>query len=160
MPADCLFFDQIGARPWRHDFNPAASSPLAYYDGWLSLFAPYADRCLMVEDGWDRLAASFSGFDSSLMLMAARVRRGRPAASGRNWTPFRSRSGCSTTRCCSTSTTCSRRRSRPTPEILTWNLAFGFMLSYDWAGRASESPWLGIATAFQRALGPHFAGQR
>ena len=24
VPADCLFFDQIGARPWRRDFNPAA----------------------------------------------------------------------------------------------------------------------------------------
>ena len=114
MAADCLFFDQIGARPWRYDFNPAAPSPLAYYDGWLSVFAPYADRCLMVEDGWDRLAASFSGFDSSLLLMerefdwldrTVRRRAGRPS---------RSRSGSSTTRCSSTSTTCSRRRSRPT----------------------------------------------
>ena len=68
-PADCRFFDQIGARPWRPDFNPAESSPVAYDDAWLSLFAPYGDRCLMVEDGWDRLAASFSGFQGGLLLM-------------------------------------------------------------------------------------------
>src|SRR5436189_3384249 len=33
VPADCLFFDQIGARPWLRDFNPAAPNPLAYDDG-------------------------------------------------------------------------------------------------------------------------------
>src|SRR5581483_11826968 len=69
VPADCLFFDQIGARPWLRDFNPSSPTPLAYEDGWLGLMSPYADRCLMVEDGWDRLAATFVGFDGSLMLM-------------------------------------------------------------------------------------------
>src|SRR5438876_9676557 len=29
VPADCVFLDQIGARPWRYDFNPAERSPLA-----------------------------------------------------------------------------------------------------------------------------------
>src|SRR5439155_8791529 len=58
VPADCVFLDQIGARSWRYDFNPAEPTPLAYYDGWLALLKPYASRCLMVEDGWDRLAAT------------------------------------------------------------------------------------------------------
>jgi hypothetical protein len=31
------------------------------------------------------------------------------------------------------------------------------MLSYDWSAGA-DSPWLTIASAFQRALGPHYAG--
>ncbi len=46
------------------------------------------------------------------------------------------------------------------PEILTWNLAFGFLLSYTWDEQAHslESPWLAIVTAFQRALGPRYAG--
>jgi hypothetical protein len=35
VPVDCVFFDQIGARPWRRDFNPAEPTPLAYDDGWL-----------------------------------------------------------------------------------------------------------------------------
>jgi hypothetical protein len=62
VPADCLFFDQLGARPWVRDFNPASPNPIAYYDGWLATMAPYSDRCLMVEDGWDRLARDFTGF--------------------------------------------------------------------------------------------------
>ena len=43
------------------------------------------------------------------------------------------------------------------PEILTWNLAYGYMLSYNW-GIGLGGPWLGIVTAFQQALGPHYAG--
>ena len=43
------------------------------------------------------------------------------------------------------------------PEMLTWNVAYGWMLSYNW-GAGLGSPWLGIVTAFQQALGPHVAG--
>ncbi len=45
-------------------------------------------------------------------------------------------------------------------EILTWNLAYGFMLSYAWDDRHDtlSSPWLGLVADFQRALGPHYAG--
>jgi hypothetical protein len=75
--ADCLFFDQLGARPWRRDFNPAAPNPLAYYDGWLSLFAQHQGRCAMAEDGWDRLAESFAGFHGGLLQMS-RSRVGEP----------------------------------------------------------------------------------
>src|SRR3712207_6908139 len=35
VPADCLFFDQLGARPWQRDLSSSAPSPEAYYDGWL-----------------------------------------------------------------------------------------------------------------------------
>jgi hypothetical protein len=46
-------------------------------------------------------------------------------------------------------------------ELLTWNLAFGFQLSYEWNGWTGslESPWLAVVGAFQRALGPHYAGR-
>ena len=46
------------------------------------------------------------------------------------------------------------------PQILTWNLAFGFLLPYYWDEQANslESPWFPIVTAFQRALGPRYAG--
>ena len=156
VPADCLFFDQIGARPWRYDFNPAAPSPLSYYDGWLSLFAPYADRCLMVEDGWDRLAASFSGFDSSLMLME----RGFSWLTGRfgpDWKTFPLALWLFHDKVLLYQHDLFEKTFTADPEILTWNVAYGYMLSYDWA-LGLDGPWLGIATAFQRALGPHVAG--
>ena len=56
LSIDCLFLDQVGARPRLRDFNPVAPGPLAYADGWLRLLDANDGSCLMVEDGWDRLA--------------------------------------------------------------------------------------------------------
>src|SRR5262249_47672731 len=69
VPADCLFLDQLGARPWLYDFTPASASPTGYDDGWLAVVAQYRDRCLMVEDGWDRLARDAVGFHGSALMM-------------------------------------------------------------------------------------------
>jgi hypothetical protein len=156
VPSDCLFFDQIGARPWRYDFNPAAGSPLAYYDGWLSVFAPYSNRCLMVEDGWDRLAASFSGFASSLMLMQ-REFDWLDQRFGPDWQTFPLALWLVHDKVLLYQHDLFDGTFTTDPEILTWNLAYGYMLSYNWSGGLG-GPWLGIASAFQRALGPHYAG--
>ncbi len=156
VPADCLFFDQIGARPWRYDFNPAAANPLDYYDGWLSLFTPYADRCLMVEDGWDRLAASFSGFDSSLMLMQ-REFDWLDERFGPTWQTFPLALWLLHDKVLMYQHDLFDGTFTADPEILTWNLAYGYMLSYNWSVGLG-GPWLEIVTAFQRALGPHYAG--
>ncbi len=155
-PVDCLFFDQIGARPWRYDFNPAGASPLAYYDGWLSVFAPYSDRCLMVEDGWDRLGASFSGFDSSLMLMQ-REFDWLDGRFGPSWDTFPLALWLLHDKVLLYQHDLFDGTFTADPEILTWNLAYGYVLSYNW-GSGLDGPWLGIVTAFQQALGPHYAG--
>jgi len=44
---------------------------------------------------------------------------------------------------------------------LTFNVAFGFMLSYSWDGATDsvDSPWLDVAASYQHALGPYSAGQ-
>jgi hypothetical protein len=156
-PADCIFFDQIGARPWRYDFNPAAATPLAYYDGWLSLFAPYSDRCLMVEDGWDRLAASFSGFDSSLILMEREFDYLDLRFGTGNWSTFPLALWLLHDKVLLYQHDLFDGTFTADPEMLTWNVAYGWMLSYNW-GAGLGSPWLGIVTAFQQALGPHVAG--
>jgi hypothetical protein len=153
---DCLFFDQIGARPWRYDFNPAATSPLDYYDGWLSLFEPFQNRCLMVEDGWDRLGASFSGLDSSLMLMQ-REFDWLDQRFGTDWTPYPLALWLLHDKVLFYQHDLFDGTFTADPEILTWNLAYGYMLSYNWA-TGTDSPWLGIVTAFQRVLGPLYAG--
>jgi hypothetical protein len=49
------------------------------------------------------------------------------------------------------------------PEVLTFNLAFGFMLSYTWDGEngsIDDDPWLGLVGKVQRTLGPYYAGRR
>ena len=48
------------------------------------------------------------------------------------------------------------------PEALTFNLAFGFVLSYNWDGETGsiDSPWMALAGEVQRTLGPLYAGKR
>jgi hypothetical protein len=156
VSADCLFFDQIGARPWRYDFNPAGSGPLGYYDGWLSLFAQAPNGCLMVEDGWDRLAASFSGFDSSLLLMQREFDY-LDQHFGASWDTFPLALWLVHDKVLMYQHDLFDGTFTADPQILAWNIAYGYMLSYNW-GAGLDGPWLGIATAFQQALGPHFAG--
>ena len=88
VPADCLFLDQLGARPWLRDFNPASPTPLAYDDGWLAVMAPYASRCLMVEDGWDRLARDVIGFHGGLLMMSRELDLPNTFFGAGNWEPY------------------------------------------------------------------------
>ncbi len=160
VPADCVFIDQIGARPWRLDFNPLSSTPLAYDDGWLALVAPYANRCLMVEDGWDRLAQSSVGFHGSL-LQGDRADDYPNLAYGRgNWEPYPLALWLLHDKVLMYQHALYDGTMTADPEVLRWNMAFGLMLSYSWDATQGtlDSPWLGLVGAVQSALGPLFAG--
>jgi len=46
-------------------------------------------------------------------------------------------------------------------STLAWNLAFGYMLSYDLGyGGGLDNPWLGIVSAFQKHVVGRYAGER
>ncbi len=160
VPANCLFFDQIGARPWRLDFNPAAPTPLAYDDGWLSLMAPFRSRCLMVEDGWDRLASPFVGFAGGLQLMQREFDWLDDQWGKGTWETYPLADWLVHDKVLLYQHDLYDDTMTTDREILTWNLAYGFMLSYAWDQRYDtlSSPWLELAGDFQRALGPHYAG--
>ena len=160
LPIDCLFLDQIGARPWVRDFNPASPTPLAYDDGWLALMAPYGDRCLMVEDGWDRLAATFAGFHGGLLLMHREHDIPNLDWGPGDWDPYPLADWLLHDKVLLYQHDLYEGTMTADPEVLTWNLAFGFQLSYSWNGLTGslDSPWLDAAGSFERALGPHYAG--
>jgi hypothetical protein len=161
VPADCLFFDQIGARPWRRDFNPAAPSPLAYYDGWLSLFAPYAGRCVMVEDGWDRLASMSSGFHGGVLQMSRQFEWPNTHWGEGNWEPYPIAGRLFGDKVLMYQHDLYEQSMTTDPETLTFNVAFGFVLSYAWDESSSpDSPWAKLVGQVQRTLGPHYAGRR
>jgi hypothetical protein len=160
VPADCLFFDQIGARPWRRDFNPAAPTPLAYYDGWLSLFRPYADRCVMAEDGWDRLAATFSGFHGGILQMSRQFEWPNDRWGQGNWEPYPIAGWLFGDKVLMYQHDLYEPTMTDDPETLTFNVAFGFVLSYAWEGETLDSPWATLVGQVQRTLGPHYAGRR
>jgi hypothetical protein len=161
VPTDCLFFDQIGARPWLRDFNPAAPNPLAYDDGWLALMAPYRGRCLMVEDGWDRLAASFAAFHGGALMLAREHDEPDVRWGEGNWEPW----PLATWLLHDKVLFYQHDLFAPTlvhdDEVVTWNVAFGLIHSLDWDARARtlDTPWPQVAGVLQRALGPRYVGK-
>jgi hypothetical protein len=161
VPADCLFFDQIGARPWLRDFNDAAPTPLAYDDGWLALLTPAANRCLMVEDGWDRLAAVSSGFLGSLLLMQDEFNEPNVEYGVGTWQPYPLADWLLHDKVLLYQHDLYEPTMTADPSVLAWNLAFGFMLSYNWnaPGDTLSSPWLDVVGSMEHTLGPLYAGQ-
>jgi len=161
VPVDCVFLDQIGARPWLRDFNPASPTPLAYDDGWLSLIAPYRDRCLMVEDGWDRLAQTCAGFHGGLLLMDRESDSPNTDWGTGNWEPYPLADWLLHDKVLLYQHDLYEGTMTADLDVLTWNVAFGFQLSYRWDGvdGTLSSPWLQAVGAFQRTLGPLYAGK-
>jgi hypothetical protein len=160
VPVDCLFFDQIGARVWIRDFNPDEPNPLAYSDGWLALMAPYADRCLMVEDGWDRLAKSFAGFHGGMLLQDRQFDEPNGFYGEGNWRPYPLADWLFHDKVLMYQHDLYPDTMTADLQVLTWNMAFGLVFSYEWDERrhSLDSPWLDLVGSFQRALGPHYAG--
>ncbi len=161
VPVECLFFDQIGARPWRRDFNPEAPSPIAYGDGWLATFAAYRDRCLMTEDGWDRLGDSFVGFHGGVLEMQREHNWGDERWGAGNWEPYPIATWLLHDKVLMYQHDLYPGTFTEDPEVLLFNVAFGMMLSYDWDGETDslDSPWLARVGALQRTLGPVVAGR-
>jgi hypothetical protein len=158
MPADCVFFDQIGARPWLRDFNPAASNPLGYDDAWISLLAPYADRCLMAEDGWDRLARDFVGFHGSLLMMERELGLPDQFFGEGNWEPFPLADFLFHDKVLMYEHDLFDGTLATDGEVLTWNMAFGLVSSFEWTLGDEHDPWLALAARLQQDFGPHYAG--
>jgi len=66
LPCDLLFQDQIGARPWTFDSNPASPSPLAFIDGWIDHTKRHAAILLGTEQGFDALIPTEVAFFGSV----------------------------------------------------------------------------------------------
>jgi len=162
VPADCLFFDQVGARQWLRDFNRASASPLAYYDGWLAVMAPYSDRCLMAEDGWDRLARDFAGFHGSMLMMDRENDLPDEIFGDGNWAPYPLATWLFHDKVLLYQHDLYDGTMTHDGEVLTWNMAFGLVSSYSWNDwiDSISSPWLGLVGDLQRTLGAHYAGVR
>ena len=159
VPADCVFLDQVGARPWLRDFNPAAPSPESYDDGWLAFLAEHRDRCMMVEDGWDRLARDAVGFHGSLLMMSRELDLANSFFGAGNWQPYPLADWLFHDKVLMYEHDLYPGTMAADPEVLLWNAAFGFVESYEWSGDATlDDPWLALVSRLQRVLGPRYAG--
>jgi Domain of unknown function (DUF6259) len=160
VPADCLFFDQLGARPWLRDFNPASPSPDAYDDGWLAVMRPYSKRCLMVEDGWDRLARDFTGFHGGMLMMAREENAPNTVFGDGNWEPYPLADWLFHDKVLLYQHDLFDATMAADGQVLTWNMSFGLISSYSWNDLANSlaSPWLELMGSLQHDFGPHYAG--
>ena len=159
VPVDCMFLDQIGARPWLRDFNPASPSPIAYDDGWLAMLATYSDRCLMVEDGWDRLARNSVGFHGSLLMMSRELDLPNALLGAGNWQPYPLAVWLFHDKVLMYQHDLYDGTMATDGEVLTWNMAFGMINSYSWdAISPNANPWLDLVARLQRDFGPHYVG--
>ena len=159
VPVDCVFLDQIGARPWLRDFNPASPTPTSYDDGWLAMLATYSDRCVMVEDGWDRLARDAVGFHGSLLMMSRELDLPNAFFGAGNWQPYPLATWLFHDKVLLYQHDLYDGTMAIDLEVLTWNMAFGLVSSYSWdeLGPATN-PWLDLVARLQRDFGPHYVG--
>ncbi len=163
VPSDLLFEDQIGARPWLHDYNSASPSPTAYMEGWLAHTRVHHDKLLMTELGFDRLAETEVGFHGSVLLPAMWGGTDEWWGAG-TWRPYPLATALARDKALFYQHDLAPETFTTRKEILTWNLAMGYMLSYDLAqsefGGGLESEWLGLVSAFQKWALAAYADQQ
>jgi len=160
LPSDFVLEDQIGARSGFRDFNPTLDAPTSYSEKWLEHTRRYADKYLATEDGFDRLLETEVGFHGSLLLMEKNGAADQWFGRG-NWdyypfTPIAAHDKILFYQHdLAPETTTSNQRN------LAWNLAFGFMLTYDLSGDLQKRPdWLRLVSQFQSHVCYLYAGEK
>lgn len=162
VPVDCVFEDQIGARVWRRDFNANAPNPLSYSDGWLVHVSQYAGQCLMTEMGWDRLAERMIGFHGSLLTWEREFASADLNFGSGNWQPYPLSLWLWHDKVLHYQHDLSTYTMTEDKSVLTWNMAFGMMLSYNWQWDDNDplgNPWLNLVTQLQQKVAARYAGQ-
>jgi hypothetical protein len=170
VPMDFVFQDQIGSRSWLRDFQPGGDSPQDYSEQWLKFTATYASSNLMTEDGWDRLAATETGFCGSELSGATKwdpqgVRWGADNRANKvfgpgNWRPYPLGDWLFHDKVLFYHHDLSHPAMNAGIEVLAWNAAFGVMAGYLWPDFGGiNRDWIKLANAFQRAVFARTAGQ-
>jgi hypothetical protein len=162
IPGDMLFEDQIGARPWLFDHNSSSPDPMAYIEGWLQHTRAYSDTLLMTELGFDRLAETEVGFHGSVLLPE---RFGNTAGwwGADTWHPYPLALIMVRDKVLFYQHDLAPETMTVDKATLTWNLAFGYMLSYDLFessyGGGVDSDWLRLVGAFQKHVLARYADE-
>ena len=170
---NALFLDQIGARPWVRDYNRQASSPLNYYDSWLSLIESSPGLSFTTEGGWDRLAKSMWGFFGSAVSSAdtrfnaseTRWGVGSPANNfftPGTWEPYPLATWLFHDKVLFYQHNLEFSNYTNNLEVLSWNALFGLMQTHQWPGTPGRPPdpqWVDAAQAVQRTVSARQAGE-
>jgi hypothetical protein len=162
IPSDMLLEDQIGARPWLYDHNASSPYPTAYVDAWLEHTRAYSNSLLMTELAFDRLAETEVGFNGSVLLPERYGYTVDWWGTG-TWHPYPLAPLMARDKVLFYQHDLAPETFTVDKETLTWNLAFGYMLSYDLVesefGGGLDSEWLGLAGTFQKNVVARYADE-
>ncbi len=159
VPSNLLFEDQIGARPWLFDHNAASPLPAAYPEGWLEHTRTYSPTLLMTELGFDRLAETEVGFQGSVLLPERSGETSSWWGTG-TWHPYPLAPLMTRDKVLFYQHDLAPETMTVDKATLTWNLAYGYMLSYDLPTGGLDNPWLELVGAFQKYVLARYAGER
>ena len=160
IPNDILFEDQIGARPWLFDYNPATPHPMSYSEGWLGHTQTFSQTILMTELGFDRLVTTEAGFHGSVLL---------PQHFGYTdawwgtdtWHPYPLAPMMARDKVLFYQHDLAPETFTTNKSTLSWNMALGYMLSYDLVesslGGGLQSEWLRLVSVFQKHVLARYA---
>jgi hypothetical protein len=112
----------------------------------------------MVEDGWDRLARDAVGFHGGLMMMQRELGYVDHYFGAGDWEPYPLATWLLHDKVLMYQHDLYPLTMAIDGEVLTWNLAFGLVNSFEWHAGDETSPWLTLAARLQRDFGPHYAG--
>ena len=171
VPADYMFADQIGSRPWVRDFNPVSPTPISYSDGWLAFWNSYSQQGMFTEDGWDRLALNGVGlmgspltgatsFDLSTMPYGVNSTANMLLGPG-NWDPYPLATWLMHDKALFYEKDLPEATTSENTEVVTFDLEFGYLLKYLWPGNAADPPAPGrieLAHLLHRTVVPLYAG--
>ena len=158
VPSDLIHEDQVGGRSSHPDYNPASPSIAAYSQGWLEHTQRYRDMLLTCEHGFDRLAATETGFHGSVLLAQAEDKTDEWWGDG-NWRLYPFAPMLLRDKVLLYHNTESRT-STTEKEMLSLNLAFGYMLSFDLGALGLTHPWLDVVGAFQSRVLSRYATEQ
>ena len=155
---DLLFEAEIGSRNGDFDKNPASPSATAYNEGWLEHTHTFRDSLLIVQGGYDRLAANALGFTGSVYSDGNSEWDNRFGED--NWQPYPIATYLYHDKVLQFA---SLDEQTGTKNALAWNLFYGMQLSgtlYD-----GENPnrlsydWFEVLGQFQKYVGAELSGQ-
>ncbi len=163
VPSDLIFEDQIGARVTLFDFNPSEPSIDAYTQGWIEHTRKYAGSKLMTEDGFDRLVETEIGFNGGTLLSD---RNGETDIwwGNHNWHYYPFVTLAARDKVFFYQHDLAPESFTQNEPILLWNVAMGYMLSYDLnpsdrLGGGVKDPFIKIVASFQKYVLSQYASE-
>lgn len=162
VPSDLIFEDQVSARPWMFDFNPASPSPIHYIQGWIEHTRTYQNTLLATELAFDRLANTEVGFYGSILLPQ---KLGQTASwwGDNNWALYPLAQMMSRDKTLFYQHDLDLNTFSDTKSNIMWNLAMGYNLGDDLRlteGNVHDNPWLKLNGELQDHLLSLYASER